>query len=329
MAGNLGHVCEDRFGENLNRFEEARAAGPGFTGGKARVQSGMILSTRFKILLARTVRLPIVWWRRARRRGARATVTRRGIIWALDLDEGIDLSIYLFGCFEPTTSRVLEQLIQAGHVVIDIGANIGAHTLPMAKRVGRNGRVIAFEPTQFAHAKLIRNLELNPELAAAVTVERTFLTDRASATVPSAIYSSWPLKRSDHLHKLHRGAAKDTSGASAVTLDTYIAAHSIENLRLVKLDVDGHECEVLRGANHTLSTHNPIIIMELAPYALREAGESLEELLRILSEAKYQLYEEGSLKLLPMEAKRIAALITGGASINVVAKPCRVDASAH
>ena len=287
----------------------------------------MILSTRFKIMLARAIRLPIAWWSRARRKGTVQTVTRCGISWSLDLDEGIDLAIYVFGRFEPTTSRVLEESTHPGDVVIDIGANIGAHTLPLAKRVGKNGRVIAFEPTRFAHAKLMRNLELNAELATAVTVESMFLTDRPSASVPPTIYSSWPLKRSDQLHEMHRGAAKDTSGAVAQTLDDYVIAHSIESIRLIKLDVDGHECQVLRGASHTLNTHRPIIIMELAPYALREAGDSLEELLRILREANYQLHDETSLKILPMEVNRIDALVTRGASINVIAKPCAVEAS--
>ena len=282
-----------------------------------------MLRTRDKILLARALRFPIVLFSRIRHKGTLQTVTRRGIKWSLDLDQGIDLSIYVFGCFEPKTTRALQELIAPGDIVIDIGANIGAHTLGMARLVGATGRVIAFEPTRFAHAKLLRNLELNTSLAVRVTVEQIFLTDRPTSPAPGTVYSSWPLNRTNELHAKHRGAAEDTTGASAKTLDDYVLTHSIERVGLIKLDVDGHECQVLRGADQVLKSHRPIILMELAPYTLCEAGDSVEELLRILAEAGYSLLYETSRRSLPSEAHQVKTMIEDGASINVVAKPRR------
>ena len=281
----------------------------------------MILRTRHKIALAKALRLPIVSLSRALRKGTVQTVTRGGIVWSLDLDEGIDLAVYIFGRFEPATSRVLERLVSPGDVVLDIGANIGAHTLPLARRVGSEGRVFAFEPTRFAHAKLECNLKLNPQLASRVRVEQMFLTDGSAASVPEAVYSSWPLSRSNNRHEKHGGVAKDTSGATAKKLDDYVVEHAIEQVRLIKLDVDGHECQVLRGAQNILKTHRPVIVMELAPYTLGEAGESLEELLGILTEADYSLYAETSQAVLPMDVDRLGAMVVDGGSMNVIAKP--------
>jgi FkbM family methyltransferase len=281
----------------------------------------MILRTRHKIALAKALRLPIVLFSRALRKGTVQTLTRGGIVWELDLDEGIDLAVYIFGCFEPATSRVLESLIGPGDVVIDIGANIGAHTLPLARRVGSDGRVFAFEPTRFAHSKLVRNLELNPHLASRVRVEQMFLTDESAAFPPEAVYSSWPLTRSNNQHKKHGGVAKDTSGATAMKLDNYVEQHAIEQVRLIKLDVDGHECQVLRGAKTLLKTKRPVIVMELAPYTLGETGESLEELLAILTDVGYSLYGETSQAPLPMDADSLGAMVSDGGSMNVVAKP--------
>lgn len=280
-----------------------------------------MLRTRHKIALAKALRLPMVLLSRACRKGTVQIVSRRGIAWSLDLDEGIDLAIYTFGCFEPTTTRVLEESILAGDVVVDIGANVGAHTLPMAKLVGETGRVFAFEPTRFARAKLVRNLELNTELAGRVMVEQMFLTDSSTGSVPEAIYSSWPLKRLSNLHKKHGGAAKDSSGTAAMKFDDYVVTHSIQRVDLIKLDVDGYECHVLRGAMHILKTYRPVIVMELAPYALREAGESLEELLRILTEADYSLDDEVSRRALPMDVDRLDAMVVDGGSFNVIAQP--------
>jgi hypothetical protein len=119
--------------------------------------------------------------------------SRRGITYDLDLAQGIDFAIYLGGMFERTTAVALAGLTEPSSLVLDIGANIGAHTLLLASLVGPNGRVMAFEPTDFAFRKLRRNLDLNPQLASRVETLRCFLTANDGTSIPSAIYSSWPL----------------------------------------------------------------------------------------------------------------------------------------
>jgi tRNA G37 N-methylase Trm5 len=68
-------------------------------------------------------------------------VVRNGLVWELDLSEGIDLAIFLFGQFESATAKAIERLVRPGAIVLDIGANIGAHTLPLARLVGSEGKV--------------------------------------------------------------------------------------------------------------------------------------------------------------------------------------------
>ena len=70
-------------------------------------------------------------------KGDLVEIRRGGYNWALDLHEGIDFSIFLLGGFEPRTLRLYRKLLgrQEGEIVLDIGANIGAHTLPLAKLV--------------------------------------------------------------------------------------------------------------------------------------------------------------------------------------------------
>src|SRR5260221_2442029 len=90
-------------------------------------------------------------------------VVRDGIAYDLDLSQGIDFAIYLGGMFERDTARALIRLVEPSSLVVDIGANIGAHTLRLAKLVGPHGQGLAFEPTEFAFAKLKQNLKLNSE----------------------------------------------------------------------------------------------------------------------------------------------------------------------
>jgi tRNA G37 N-methylase Trm5 len=122
----------------------------------------MILTTRTKISLAALAYRTIAAGRAIVGKNDYATVRRGGLTWALDLREGIDFSIFLLGAFERSTVRTLKKLARPESVVFDIGANIGAHTLGLARNVGPAGRVFAFEPADFAFEKLKRNLALNP-----------------------------------------------------------------------------------------------------------------------------------------------------------------------
>src|ERR1700751_5151651 len=120
-----------------------------------------MLTTKTKVSLARLAHSCISAGRKLAGKGDSTIVERNGIRYHLDLNEGIDFSIYLLGAFEPGTQKTLQKLAKPGDVVFDIGANIGAHPLTIAQSVGRSGKVYAFEPADFAFAKLQRNLALN------------------------------------------------------------------------------------------------------------------------------------------------------------------------
>ena len=248
-----------------------------------------------------------------------AIVVRDDVAYDLDLSQGIDFAIYLGNIYERQTKVALRKLVLPGSLVLDIGANIGAHTLHLAQCVGSNGRVIAFEPTDFAFRKLSRNLELNPQLADRVTACDCFLTEADADQVPSAIYSSWPLTKEAGLHTKHLGREMRTELAQARSLDSILNELADRKVQLVKLDVDGFECGVLRGATALLRDVRPIFVMELAPYLLEERGTSLDELLSYFVTNGYRLYGERTFKPLPLSARELHRMISDGASINVIA----------
>src|SRR3954470_4472656 len=114
-------------------------------------------STATKVALARIVSTTLV------RLGfrTRRQIRRNGLTFEVDIREGIDLSLFLFGSFERDVLTTIKALVSADGTCIDVGANIGALTLPLAEYLER-GHVYAVEPTDFAFGKLRKNLALNP-----------------------------------------------------------------------------------------------------------------------------------------------------------------------
>jgi len=245
-------------------------------------------------------------------------VRRKGIYWHLDLKEGIDFSIWLRGGFELSALRLYHTLIREKDIVLDIGANIGAHTLHFAKIVGKDGKVYAFEPTDYAFYKLDRNLSLNPELARQVDHVQAYLVDSASSNVTREFYSSWPLIDRPGLHEYHRGELKSAAGAYSMTLDKFIAKNRISRVDFIKLDVDGNEIEVLFGGLNTIQRFKPNILMELAPYLFEKKMGEMEIIISKIISLGYEIKDPISLRPLPDCIKSLVAIVPLRGSINIL-----------
>lgn len=277
------------------------------------------MKTTQKIAAARAIYRVIHAGRALIGRTDRQIVSRNGIAYDLDLAQGIDFAIYL-GIYERQTRAALGRLVKPGSLALDVGANIGAHTLTLAQLVGPTGKVFAFEPTDYAFTKLGKNLSLNPELARRVSAHHCFLAGGDADPVPTAIYSSWPLAHEAGLHAKHLGREMKTEAARARSIDSILAESADRPVSLVKLDVDGFECDVLKGATKLLRDTRPAFVMELAPYVLEERGASLAELLSFFVPRGYRIYDESTNAALPSTAAELSGMIPDGGSMNIVAR---------
>ena len=282
----------------------------------------MNISTKAKIYLASLINHPIVFIFNKVFKSGVIRVKRRGIKWELDITEGIDFSIFIFGLFEKTTSEAINRLLSDGDVVIDIGANIGAHTLPMAKLVGKRGRVYAVEPTNYAYDKLTNNLSINKNLSQRVQVDQVILINNGSRAKVEGLYSSWPLSdngKNSKRHAVHQGVLRSISKAKERTLDDYVSMNNITSLDLIKLDVDGNELEVLGGAKNILKNLKPTIIMELAPEQYVEYADFFKVVDTLVS-AGYRYYSLDEKSEYSNEPHKLIKNIPKNGSINVVAR---------
>jgi len=278
----------------------------------------MNLSTKSKIAAAGVLSKGIRMGRNFFGLDNDAVFKRNNIRWQLDLAQGIDFAIFLQGGFEPSTIRSYKNHVGRGSVVLDIGANIGAHTLPLASLVGDTGKVIAFEPTDYAFTKLMKNLELNPELSVRTIPVQAMLAANPGQAKPDSIPSSWSLEREAHrdVHPVHVGTFQALKRAIVLKLDDWYQLNPLERLDFVKIDVDGYEIDVLEGGVNLFSIHSPVIMMEFAPYLFEERGRSFSELLQMLKDLDYQCRMiSGSEVLLDSSLLRH---IPKGGSINVI-----------
>jgi FkbM family methyltransferase len=280
----------------------------------------MILQTKHKIFLASLAYRPIRLLRKLTGKEQNGQFRRKDLLWELDLDEVVDFMIYLTGGFETSLNQFIRKNLTAGMVALDIGANIGAHTLAMGAEVAPGGRAHAIEATEYAFEKLTRNIALNPKIADHITAHHCILLppkDQADRNAPvEEIHSSWPFQSDEERHYSHQGVFKSVGSARKMSLDELCDELQLD---LIKLDVDGNEWDVLCGGTTTLERFSPLIVMEVAPdYHAPGDTKSFPYIHRLLNNCGYQFYQLNG-QALPKSAESLARSIPAGASINVIA----------
>lgn len=194
-------------------------------------------------------------------RGRRRVVTIDGVTLNLDLSETIDVAT-LLRRFEPEIVEAIKRHARPGGVIIDIGANTGIHALAFAANVFPGGKVYAFEPTDYAFARLREHIALNPKLD--VEAVQVALFDQNLPEQQVDFRSSW---RTDGV------VEQRFSTVAFRRLDDWVADRDINRIDILKIDVDGHEYQALRGALEVLRRFMPTIFMEVGPWHFEDSEQ--------------------------------------------------------
>ena len=209
--------------------------------------------------------------------------------------KGLGLTVSHYGTYEKSESKIMEEEIKVGNIVVDVGANIGLHTLNMARIVGNTGQVFAFEPDPSNFKILEKNVKVNNYQN--IILEQKAVGDKHGRTT---------LYQSDHpgMHRIfpQTKLAKGQVQVELTSLDKYfIDSNLADKINFIKIDVEGLEFSVLKGMKNILKNNKKIkILFEFMPKNTMEAGFTPIELLNYLTSYDFKLFciDESTKKLL-------------------------------
>jgi FkbM family methyltransferase len=197
----------------------------------------------------------------------------------------IQRHLYFFGTWEPHISHWLAATLRPGDCFVDIGANIGHYSLLASRLVGANGRVVAIEAAQWIHALLDRHVALNHR--------RNIRTVQVAAAAERGTVKLYP-GNAGNIGKTSMVAAHDAAPVDvpALPLTEILSTEEIAQLRVIKIDVEGAELDVLRGLAPLLPRlpHEAEIVMEVAPQRMPGAVDASDEIFATFAEYGFRAY---------------------------------------
>jgi FkbM family methyltransferase len=198
-------------------------------------------------------------------------VVRDGAVFIAQPAIPLGWHVAFFGSYEPELREVLKATLPAGGVAIDVGANVGWHTLLMGILVGAGGRVIAAEANPSVRSRLEENLGINGfDHVQVVSYAVSDVDGHAEFYGPAA---DDPAAGDGHV--VASGESKRNGAIDVETrrLDTLCHAIGIERLDLIKIDVEGFEWPVIQGADESIAKFRPHVVFEyIDEYAFRGGG---------------------------------------------------------
>ena len=216
------------------------------------------------------------------------------------LRDNLESELYYLGSYAAPEIAKVARYLEPRDVFLDVGAHLGLFSVEIARHVGRDGKVLAFEPSVDSALTLRRNAEANG-VAGTIEVVEIALGDHPGK-LPLRVAPQHPFDAGRRslfadgpvVSHVSIRALDDLVDAAEITLD--------RGLHAVKIDVEGNEAAVIRGMRRTLVAHRPrVVLVEAVDANLRRAGSSRAELIELMRGVGYQPddggYGDGSLDI--------------------------------
>jgi FkbM family methyltransferase len=234
----------------------------------------------------------------------RLLTTAHGDRFQVSLASDQEWRLWAFGSFEPDIAALFGHLVGPGDRCLDVGANIGVHTVRLARLAGQAGQVIAIEPDPELARRNAANAALNG--LGQVRVVQAAAADRAGQQVTLYRAADADANRARASLSPYPYLTGPATVVRTVTVDEVAGGP----VALIKIDVEGHEAAVVAGATATIAACRPAIVFEYAPELLADPAQCPFDR---LAEAGYRLYRicyprhrvtgRGALALAPLPSR--------------------------
>jgi len=199
---------------------------------------------------------------------------RHGPLLFLNSDQYVGRSLLVYGEFSELEANLFTQIVRPGQTIVEIGANIGAHTVHLAQLVGPGGKIHAFEPQRIIFQILCANIALNGLF--------NVHTHHAGAGSTAGHLQVPPLNYAEEGN--FGGLSLSDAAIGEVVPIVRLDDMALASLSVLKVDVEGMEYQVLDGARDTIAQHRPLIYVE------NDRQDKSPALIGLLMELGYTMY---------------------------------------
>ena len=212
-----------------------------------------------------------------------------GLLFHCDTQSFLEWYIYFYGAFRPEVSRLINRMLRPGQVAIDIGANVGMHSVIMANRVGKTGRVVVFEPDPHPMGRLRQNMALNgidwvTTVEAAISqrteLRKFYLHDDSIGNFANASLVA-------------ANVGKDTPSMQmqVYSLDEWLKDNPLPRVDLIKLLAQGEEFNALQGMRELIGRDRPKIFFLYEPSYWHRQDLELMDAVKFFKGFGYTVHE--------------------------------------
>jgi FkbM family methyltransferase len=207
-------------------------------------------------------------------------------------DVGISQVIRTTGVWAAHDLKLFRGIIRPGDHVVDIGANLGHHTVAFSRMVGPSGRVLAIEPQTMMFRLINANLVLNGCTNAVV--------ERCAAGEQTGVVKLWPVDYSVGNNYGALGVSREEGElllehegetAPVQRLDDILSRLDWQRVDFLKVDAQTYDLYVLQGSEATVRSMRPVIFVEVSPFWMRKTGYDYREIYQFLLRMGYTVFE--------------------------------------
>lgn len=225
----------------------------------------------------------------------RRKIRHSGIVLPLNLGEWIQYWMFMDGAYEKQLVDFLNPLVK-GKIFFDVGANIGAYTLTLAKSAAQT---YSFEASA-SNAAILRNFV---GLSKLKNIE---VTNKAVSNKTGEMIQLFSSTDTGGNNTQFHDFGKGSETVPTITLDQFCADSNIDQVGVIKIDIEGSELAAFQGAHNLLSKCRPILLVEFHAVVAKQANWELVELYNLLKSYHYNVFELDRKGLIPFDPSRLS-----------------------